>query len=158
MTFMKRPSPDELLHGIVNALNTKVAPQLTDPYAQRELGNAVILLGYLREHFDTAVKDTLSEITELEALLASSVEVLRSAGEGELADRIMSLVLSRCDDFAVSALIARNDELQEKMLEVALLAERAVDEGGPLAELRHRIRANLRLLNERRSVLPPEPI
>jgi len=133
MALHGSPSPEELLDGVIAALRERVGPALDDPVMAEQLGYAVTLLRYLRDHWDTATSDLLAEIASLEALLSDD-----EAAAAEL--RITSP-----DDLGYGALVERANALHDRL--VAAAAEAAASDDD---DERARIAEALRALNERR--------
>lgn len=133
MALHGSPSPEELLDGVIAALRERVGPALEDPVAAEQLGYAVTLLRYLRDHWDTATSDLLAEIASLEALL--------SAEE----DAPAELRITSPDDLRYGALVERANALHDRIVDAAAEAATGDDD----AE-RARITEALRALNERR--------
>jgi hypothetical protein len=127
------PSPEELLDGVIAALRERVAPEVNDPVVAEQLGFAITLLRYLREHWDTASSDLLAEIASLEALLS------------DVDDAPAELRITSADDLRYGALVERVDALHEALVGTALGAAERDDD-----ELRARVAEALATLNERR--------
>ncbi len=134
MALHSRPTPEELLGGVIRSLRTRVLPAIDDPVAQEQIGTAIALLDYLSRHWDTATSDLVEEIGEIEALLAEAGHDVPGAGG---------------DDLRYSALTARIDELQQALLSLAIEAEAADDEAG--RSLAERARAELSVIQRRRA-------
>jgi hypothetical protein len=148
-----RPPPGDLLAGVMHSLQSKVLPALDDPVTREQVSSVVGILGYLRQHWDTAVRDLAEEVDGIERLLADAAAPLRDAGHGEAGERLARLAAERTDDLAYSALAARSEALQEGLVELLMLVERAAEGGagdGPLAALRPRVLDELVALNRRR--------
>jgi hypothetical protein len=127
------PSPEELLDGVISALRERVAPEVADPVAAEQLGFAITLLRYLREHWDTATSDLIEEIASLEALLSDDD------------DAPAELRITSPEDLRYGTLVQRANALHDRL--VAAAAESATN--GDDAE-RARVEGALRALNERR--------
>lgn len=134
MALHSRPTPEELLGGVVRTLQTRVLPSIDDAVAQEQIGTAIALLGYLSRHWDTATSDLVEEIGEIEALLEDAGHDVPGAG---------------ADDLRYSALTARIDELQQALLFLAIEAETADGEAG--RALAERARAELSVIQRRRA-------
>ena len=134
MALHSRPTPEELLGGVVRTLRTRVLPAIEDPVAQEQIGTAIALLGYLSRHWDTATSDLVEEIGEIETLLAEAGHEVPGAGS---------------NDLRYSALTARIDELHEALLSLAIEAETADGEAG--RALAERARAELSVIQRRRA-------
>jgi hypothetical protein len=134
MALHGSPSPEALLDGVIAALGDRVAPEVTDPVVAEQLGFAITLLRYLRDHWDTASSDLLEEIAGLEALLSASEEAPTE------------LRITAPEDLRYGALVQRANALHDRLVEAAGAAA-AADDGDDKGE---RIAAALRALNERR--------
>lgn len=134
MALHSRPTPEELLGGVIRSLQTRVLPSVDDPVAREQIGAVTALLGYLSRHWDTATSDLVEEIGEIEALLAEAGQEVPGAGS---------------DDLRYSALTARIDELHEALLALAIESEAA--DGDTARSLRERTRAELSVIQRRRA-------
>ncbi len=133
MALHSRPTPEELLGGVIRSLQTRVLPSIDDPVAQEQIGTTIALLGYLSRHWDTATSDLVEEIAAIGALLAEGGRDAPSAG----------------GDLRYSTLIARADELHEALLALAIEGETATDDAG--RSLGERARAELAAIQRRRA-------
>lgn len=133
MALHSSPTPEELLDGVIAALRERVAPEVSDPVVAEQLGFAITLLRYLRDHWDTATSDLIEEIATLEALLADA------------ADAPAELRASSPDDLRYSVLVERVNTLHDGLVAAAVEAV-AGDDG----EQQVRIAEALAAVNERR--------
>lgn len=149
-----RPSPDDIVKRVSELLSQDVLPGLSDPHLASQVGTAAALLQYVAQHWDTAVKELLAEIGELEVLLADTVEPLRAIGEDGAGARLERLIADREDDLAVSALQSRSDHLQSALLDALLVANRVEREETAFSPMIPRLRAELWTLSGRRGGQP----
>lgn len=134
MALPHRPSPEEVLDGVIRSLREQVLPHLHDPTAQEQAGSAVTLLTMLRQRWDGAVADLVEESEELSALLQDAG---RAPPEPPRSLRH-------------SVLAAHVDRLHEALLDLVLAAERA-PAGSPLSALQPRLREALEAIHRRRA-------
>jgi hypothetical protein len=146
-----RPTPEELLDGVIRTLDRQVRPALEDAVARDALASASGILRYLRAHWDGAAAGLVEEVEALEALMREAAPTVRAAGDEELAGRIEASAAGSggAGARAHSALAARSEALHEALLGLVLAVERA-EAGSALGALRPRALAELEGVNRRR--------
>ncbi len=133
MALHGSPTPEELLDGVIAALRDRVAPEVSDPVVAEQLGFAITLLHYLREHWDTATSDLIEEVATLAALL------------DDAEDAPAELRITSPEDLRYGALVERANALHDRLVAAAGEAVASDDD-----EELTRIAAALTALNERR--------
>jgi hypothetical protein len=111
MGFPPRPTPDEILDGVLETLQRHVLPHVSDDQAADRLRSTIGVLAQVRRRFDSAVEDAIQEAETIE-------DALRAAGREPPAGPA---------DLRHSTLSARAEALHAALLEAILEAEDSGD-------------------------------
>ena len=109
-----RPSGEQILQTVANALITEYVPAMAAEKAQAELGLFALLIGVVSEEMERAVARRVEENQELRKLFSDSLSVVQ---DEDLRDRLSKAAAGKETDYRVSALDKVNCELLELLTE-----------------------------------------
>ena len=105
-----RPSGEQILQTVANALITEYVPAMPAEKAQAELGLFALLIGVVSEEMERAVERRVEENRELRRLFSDSLSVVQDKA---LRDRLSKAAAGEETDYRVSALDKVNCDLLE---------------------------------------------
>ncbi len=110
-----KPSGEQILQTVANALITEYVPAMTAEKAQAELGLFALLMGVVSEEMERGVARRVEENRELRKLFSDS---LRLVEDRDLRDRLSRAGAGKETDYRVSALDKENCGLLELLTEL----------------------------------------